>query len=450
MITTNDDINYEWDLATEETIVEAPLVETPADDFSFEVSHFDEKEQEDMLWMARTGLNDDTLCGAIETIIFMSDRPISIQKIKAQIDNELPLRVVHESLIRLQARYEEKLHGIRVVEVAEGYQFRTKATYSKFVQNLFKINSLVLTPTALEVLAIIAYKQPVSKNDVEKIRGVDSSHIIRALMDKRLVKMAGRSEELGRPSLFATTEEFLEVFNLADISGLPPEYELEEMATKNTVGSIADIKSVVFRGDSKKFNQDEFEELDQLSANIQMIASDTSFTSILKSEEKKKTVDGETNVRKSAFDILEDFVNRDSSLKQNLMAMTSETLMNVVEPKVVDLNQEGVIFNAPEVDTEFEALRAAEIAEIEQTEAELEAENLHLEGLELEKALDLAFEQLTGEKLDDSEMDFHVEGEINNLDLSVDLAITKGKDFDLDLSFLNEVSDKEIKPSDDN
>jgi segregation and condensation protein B len=439
MITTNDDINYEWDLSTE-------VEETVADDFSFEVSHFDEKEQEDMLWMARTGLNADTLCGAIETIIFMSDRPVSIQKIKAQIDVELPLRVVHESLIRLQAGYEDKFHGIRLVEVADGYQFRTKATYSKFVQNLFKFNSLVLTPAALEVLAIIAYKQPVSKNDVEKIRGVDSSHIIRALMDKRLVKMAGRSDELGRPSLFATTEEFLEVFNLNDLSGLPPEYELEEMATKNTVGSIADIKSVVFRNDSKKFNQDEFEELDLLSANIQQIASDTIFTSSLKSEEKRKT-EGETNVRKSAFDILEDFVNRDSSLKQNLIAMNSETLMNVIEPKVVDLSLEGVIFNAPEeVDAEFEAMRAAEIAAVE----EAEAETLAMEAKELELALDMAFEQLTGTKLEDTEMDFQVDGEINNLDLSVDLAIMKGKDFDLDLSFLNEVSEEQIKSSDEN
>jgi segregation and condensation protein B len=444
MITTTD-INYEWDLSKEETVVEVPLAETQSEDFSFEVSHFDEIEQEDMFWMARTGLNADTLCGAIETIIFMSDRPISIQKVKAQIDSELPLRVVHESLVKLQAGYEEKFHGIRLVEVAEGYQFRTKATYSKFVQNLFKLNSLVLSPTALEVLAIIAYKQPVSKNDVEKIRGVDSSHIIRALMDKRLVKMAGRSEELGRPSLFATTEEFLEVFNLADISGLPPEYELEEMATKNTIGTIADIKSVVFRSDSKKFSQDEFEELDLLSANIQQIASDTNFTSLLKSEEKKKS-DGESNIRKSAFDILEDFVNRDSSLKQNMLAMNSETLMNVIEPKVVDLNQEGVIFNAPEeVDEEFEALRAAEIAELEAADAK----TLEMEALELEKALDLAFEQLTGDKLDAGEMDFQVDGEINNLDLSVDLAIMKGKDFDLDLSFLNEVSEEEIKLSDE-
>jgi segregation and condensation protein B len=437
----NNDINYEWDLSVEEVAKEEiAVVETESDDFSFDLNHFDEKAQEDMLWQARTGLNPDTLCGAIETIIFMSDRPISIQKIKAQIDNELPLRVIHESLQKLQIGYEEKHHGIRLVEVAEGYQFRTKATYSKFVQNLFKINSLVLTPTALEVLAIIAYKQPVSKTEVEKIRGVDSSHIIRALMDKRLVKITGRSEELGRPSLFGTTEEFLEVFNLADISALPPEYELEEMATKNTIGTIADIKSVVFRSEvSKKFSADETEELDKLSDSINQIAADTNFTMLLKTEEKKKT-DGEVIVRKSAFDILEDFVNREESLRQNMAAISSETLMNVVEPKVVDLEQNDVIFNAPIIDEEFEALRAQDLASIETEEVKNEFLDLQSEALELERALDRAFEELTGEKLSLEDMDFNVDSNIENLDLSIDEAILKGKDFDLDLTFLNEVS----------
>ena len=429
-----NDINYEWDLSTEEVVKEEISVVAPdVGEFVLNLNHYDAKEQEDMLWQARTGLNAQTLCGAIETIIFMSDRPISIQKIKSQIDNELPLRVIHESLSMLQQGYEAKHHGIRLVEVADGYQFRTKATYSKFVQTLFKMNSLVLTPTALEVLAIVAYKQPVSKMEVEKIRGVDSSHIIRALMDKRLVKITGRSEELGRPSLFGTTEEFLEVFNLADISGLPPEFELEEMATKNNIGTIADIKSVVFRGEvNKKFSADETDELDKLSYDINLIASDTNFTILLKSEEKKK-IDGEITVRKSAFDILEDFVNRDEILRQNRAALSSESMMNAGDPKSIDISEEGIVFNAPEVDEEFEALRARDIADAVE-------ENLQKEAEELERALDFAFEQLTGEKLQEGEMDFDVDNDISNLDSSIVGAIQKGKDFDLDLAFLNEVS----------
>ncbi len=441
------DINYEWDLSVEDAasaeMAEVDSSETPPD-FSLDVSYFDEKAQEDMLWQARTGLNIDTLSGAIETIIFMSDRPISIQKIKTQIDNELPLRVIHESLAKLQAGYEEKHHGIRLVEVAEGYQFRTKATYSKFVQNLFKFNSLVLTPTALEVLAIIAYKQPVSKTDVEKIRGVDSSHIIRALMDKRLVQMTGRSDELGRPSLFGTTSEFLEVFNLADISALPPEYELEEMATKNTIGTIADIKSVVFRGENlKKFSVDEFEELDKLSQDIVNIPSETNFTALLKTEEKRKN-DGEVAVRKSAFDILEDFVNKEEILRQNQLAIASNTLMNIIDAKAIDINQDGVIFNAPEIDEEFEALRAQEIAEVVAEEERMKEQALAFEAEALEAALDKVFDQLTGgNKIEDGEMDFAVGSEEENLDISIGEAITKAKDLDIDLTFLNDIQDSE-------
>jgi len=457
-----NDINYEWDLSVEEVAlkeiseVEETEVVATEGDFQLDVSFFDEKEQEDMLWQARTGLNPATLCGAIETIIFMSDKPISIQKIKAQIDPELPLRVIHESLSRLQAGYEEKHHGIRLVEVAEGYQFRTKATYSKFVQNLFKVNSLVLTPTALEVLAIIAYKQPVSKTEVEKIRGVDSSHIIRALMDKRLVKITGRSEELGRPSLFGTTEEFMEVFNLPNLEALPPEYELEEMATKNTLGQITDIKSVIFKPDAKKFAFDEFEELDALSESIKSIAAETDFTIILKSEEKKKMGalnEGEEPVkRKSAFDILEDFVNRDESTKQNIKASESETLMNAVDPQVVDITIDGVVYNAPEIDEEFEALRAAQIEEVIGEEEQalevnlFEGSDLSDEALELEKALDFAFEQLTGEKiLPEDELEFDPSTELSNLDFSIDEAITQGRDLDLDLSFLGEVVNENSK-----
>ena len=98
MDSMNNDINYEWDLSVEETAKEEisvvePVLET--EEFALDLSHYDEKAQEDMLWQARTGLNPDTLCGAIETIIFMSDRPISIQKIKSQIDPEHPLRVIH-------------------------------------------------------------------------------------------------------------------------------------------------------------------------------------------------------------------------------------------------------------------------------------------------------------------------------------------------------------------
>jgi len=464
------EINYSWDLTAEAELesalnaassleLDATAESTETPDFALELGHFDEKEHEDMMWQARTGLNADTLCGAVETLIFMSDRPVSLQKIKAQIDEELPLRVLHESISKLQAGYEAKHHGIRLVEVAEGYQFRTKATYAKQVQNLFKVQSLVLTPTALEVLAIIAYKQPVSKTEIEKIRGVDSSHIVRALMDKRLVKITGRSEELGRPSMFGTTEEFLEVFNLANIEQLPPEHELAELATRPEVAAIADIKSVVFGGDRKKFDFDELEELDKLSESIKDIAAETDFTMLLKQEEKRRIDGKDEGVKKSAFDILEEFVLRDATLRQNREAVMSEPMMTALEPKTADVAFDGVL-NAPEIDEEWEAenrMLAVEEGEQpawthmtlseESTEEEFTLED---EARELEAALDNAFANLMGERLsentvDTTEEELTLDEQLKTLDFTVDSAIKKGMDMDIDLSFLSEALPEDDK-----
>ncbi len=329
-------IDYSWDFSREE--------------FSLDLDFFNEKEQEDKLWQARTGLNHETLCGAIETIIFMNDKPVNLLKIKNLIDTDLPLRVVHEAIARLQAEYEAKHHGIRLMEVAQGYQFRTKATYSKIVQSMYKVQSLQLSPTALEVMAMIAYKQPISKTQVESIRGVDSSHVIRALMDRRLVRIVGRSDEVGKPSLYGTTPEFLEVFNLNTIDDLPTETELEEIANANEVGQISDIKNIVKTGDRKKFDMDELLELDQLSSSIQDIASDTMFTKSLKDMEKvRKSEEGVE--KKSAFDILEEYVSKAQIIEANKSSIESEVLTSVMEPKAVSVHEllEGIL-NAPEMD----------------------------------------------------------------------------------------------------
>lgn len=118
-------------------------------------------------------------------------------------------------------------------------------------------------------------------------------------MDKRLVKTSGRSEELGRPTLYTTTPEFLEVFNLASLDHLPPEHEVESLAKSSDIGQITDIKSLVTRGENKYFF-DEYEELEKLSDEIKSISTDTNFTKSL-----KKSNEGE---HKSAFDVLEEFI----------------------------------------------------------------------------------------------------------------------------------------------
>lgn len=409
-------------------------VEAQSPEFALEVDFYDSNEQEDKLWQARTGLNPDTLCGAVETIVFMSEKPISIQKIKAYIDEDLPLRVLHEAIARLQNEYESGHHGLRLQEVADGYQFRTKAIYSKFVQDIFKVNSIMLTPSALEVLAMIAYKQPVSKTEIERIRGVDSSHLVRALMDKRLVKTVGRSEvELGHPTLYATTSEFLEVFNLSTISELPSEFELAEMAV-NQVGEISDIKSIVNGGVRPNFNYDELEELDELSQSIKAIHADTEFTKLLMNEDKKR-LSGDAEIIKSAFDILEEQVDRDMIVKQNMKATVSETLTMGPEARIVDLEHETGLINAPVMDEE--------------------TTTLDFERAELDEALDEAFAKLTfenemteeyeEESIEETEEEDEIElaSEENEEENANDFILSEAKKLDLDLDFLNEKENKE-------
>ena len=384
-------IDYSWDFSKEE--------------FNLDLDFFNEKEQEDKLWQARTGLNHETLCGAIETIVFMSDKPINLHKIKNNIDPDLPLRVIHESIARLQSEYEAKHHGIRLMEVAQGYQFRTKATYSKIVQNMFKVQSLQLSPTAIEVLAIVAYKQPISKTAVESIRGVDSSHVIRALMDRRLVKMTGRSDEAGRPSLYETTAEFLEVFNLNEITDLPSEIELEELANASEIGEISDIKKIVQVGEKKIFDMDELMELDELSASIQEISSETMFTQSLKDLEKKRSNE-EGVEKKSAFDILEEYVNKAQIIEQNKNSTESEVLTSVMEPRPVTLSLLKEMLNTPQleedeldIEVELEVSADEALAKSEELLAAMtdESEEIlesQIANLNIEEEVDNAFDML--------------------------------------------------------
>jgi segregation and condensation protein B len=212
----------------------------------------------------------------------------------------------------------------------------------------------MLTPTALEALGIIAYKQPISRSEVEKIRGVDSSHLIRGLIDKRLVRISGRSEDLGRPTTYSTTQEFLEVFSLVDLSGLPPEHELEAMASHNEVGSFQDFKKLV-TGTGQSFENADLEEIDKLSFQIKSIGADTDFTKSLRLEDKKRTKmdSADQSEVKSSFDLLEEFILKDEIVAQNKLASMSEPLNPSLAPEVIRDLTLGP-FNTPEIlDSDF-------------------------------------------------------------------------------------------------
>lgn len=164
----------------------------------------------------------------IESLIFVSGNPLRIDSIKEVLEN-VDKRVIQSCLDELVEEYRELDRSFHLVKVAEGFQFRTKPEYAQWIQQSKKTKPTRLTKAALETLAIIAYKQPIIRAEIEAIRGVDSGWVIRALLEKQLIRIMGRKALPGRPIVYGTSKYFLEFFSLESISSLPTLREIQEL-----------------------------------------------------------------------------------------------------------------------------------------------------------------------------------------------------------------------------
>ncbi len=161
----------------------------------------------------------------VESVLFAAGAPLSFRKLVEILDGPAA-KEVHAALARLKATYGPGQRGIQLHEVAGGFQFRTARENAEWVRSLFKEKPTRLGRAALETLAVIAYRQPVTKADVELIRGVDVEGTLTTLLSRKLIKITGRKEAVGRPLLYATSTEFLEIFGLKDLNELPSLKEL--------------------------------------------------------------------------------------------------------------------------------------------------------------------------------------------------------------------------------
>ncbi|MEP9411227.1 MAG: SMC-Scp complex subunit ScpB [Candidatus Brocadia sp.] len=163
----------------------------------------------------------------VESLIFAAEEPITLRKLTDIIEG-VDSAQIQEAIIQLKNDYEVQGRSFQIEEIAGGYQLFTKPVYYEWIAKLRKKSvEAKLSQAAMETLAIIAYKQPILRVDLEAIRGVHSGQIIRLLMEKDLVKVVGRDESLGHPLLYGTTKKFLEYFGLKDIKDLPKIEELE-------------------------------------------------------------------------------------------------------------------------------------------------------------------------------------------------------------------------------
>ncbi len=168
--------------------------------------------------------------GAVEAILFVSSGPVTAQQVTEALDGEVTPAVALALLEALQSRYEQESQGLRVERVAEGFRLVTRPPHALFVRSFLKAQNLrKLTPASVEALAIVAYKQPVTSAEVSAIRGTESGSVVKGLLDKKLIRITGRKNVVGKPLLYGTTKEFLVHFGLNSLEDLPSFREIEEV-----------------------------------------------------------------------------------------------------------------------------------------------------------------------------------------------------------------------------
>lgn len=150
-----------------------------------------------------------------------------LQERGRQMESDVSQQEIKQALRELTDDFRSAPHGFELVQIGEGFQFRTKVDMSPYIRNLQKFPKPRLSAPAMETLSVIAYQQPVSRAKIDEIRGVDSGGVVKTLLDRDLVRVVGRSEEVGRPILYGTTPAFLETFSLASLSELPSLKDLE-------------------------------------------------------------------------------------------------------------------------------------------------------------------------------------------------------------------------------
>ena len=167
----------------------------------------------------------------VEALLFLSEKPLTVEEVR--IATGLDPSRVRKALDEVSGNFREGVSGIVLHEVAGGWQLRTSPDASDFARRFLRVKPHRLTRAALETLAIVAYRQPVTRPEVEEIRGVDSGAVMKALLERRLLKILGKKEEPGRPILYGTTREFLEFFALKDLASLPTLREFHELSEEH-------------------------------------------------------------------------------------------------------------------------------------------------------------------------------------------------------------------------
>lgn len=185
-------------------------------------------------------MDKDKLLRTVECLLYVSSNPVSLDKLCGIIE-EASKEDIKNAVEELKREYDITAKPVFIQYVAGGWRMASRPEYGEWVRKLFARDVIIkLSRAAMETLAIVAYRQPVTAQDVETIRGVSSGAVLRGLLEKKLLKIAGRKETLGRPMLYRTTEKFLEYFGLESLGDLPT---LEELGIREELQELIDERT---------------------------------------------------------------------------------------------------------------------------------------------------------------------------------------------------------------
>lgn len=293
------DINFELadaDLEFAEIAEESELSdETEITDISdisddSELAAFESAEIEDV-----EKLSEEQIVSIVESLLFATEKPQSVAMLKSAFQGtHVRSAQIRVALNQLQLDYSNPLRGVMLIEAAGGYQLRTRVENQKYLHRTIKARPFRLSGPALEVLSIVAYKQPCTKSQVDEIRGVESGHLMRGLLDRGLIHFGEKSELPGRPMFYETTRKFLEIFGLRNTSELPSLSEIDQLIPegigempeeKETLSELTGKLSTEVVANSYSVGE---EELLDISSELKTIQTSTDFFEQEKIRQREK------------------------------------------------------------------------------------------------------------------------------------------------------------------
>lgn len=256
----------------EEAAVDAAAVE------GTELASFESAEIEDVEFVS-----EDQLMSVIESVLFANDRPVSLSFFRQMFrGSNVKTMDIRTALSKMASDLAAANRGVTLEEVSSGYQLRTKLDNVKFLRQSVKARPFKLSGPALEVLSIVAYKQPVTKAQIDEIRGVESGHLLRALMEKNIVSFGERSELPGKPMFYETTRKFLEIFGLRNVRELPSLHEIDQLIPEG-IGdehekkeTLGDLTEKLSQETESTYSQGE-EELLKITDELSQITTSSDF-----------------------------------------------------------------------------------------------------------------------------------------------------------------------------